>query len=188
MLRFIIVLLACVVSVSTVSANDALASREQQSKLLVKEFMVQLKGELQNAMKSGGPLNAIDVCNKTAPAIAKSLSKKHGWKVARTSLKARNSSNSPDVWEAKVLNAFEARKSKGESVKPMAYSEAVEVKGRKYFRFMKAIPTAEVCLKCHGDNIAPEITAKLKEKYPDDQATGFKLGDIRGAFTIIQPW
>jgi len=53
---------------------------------------------------------------------------------------------------------------------------------------MKAIPTGEGCLKCHGQNIAPEITAKLKENYPDDKATGFKLGDVRGAFSIIQPW
>ena len=188
MMRSVIVLLACVVSSSAVSADNVLTQRAQKSKMVVKEFMGQLKGELQNAMKSAGPLNAIDVCNKTAPAIAKSLSEKHGWKVARTSLKTRNSSNAADAWEVNVLNAFEERKAKGEDVKSMAYSEAIEVKGRKYFRFMKAIPTGEVCLKCHGENISPEINVKLKDKYPDDQATGFKLGDIRGAFSIIQPW
>ncbi|MCW8909429.1 MAG: DUF3365 domain-containing protein [Gammaproteobacteria bacterium] len=188
MLRFFIISLVCILYIPLVSANDALSQRTQKSKMVVKQFMGQLKGELQNAMKSGGPSNAIDVCNKTAPLIAKNLSDKYGWKVARTSLKTRNAANEPDVWEAKVLNMFEERKSKGEDVKSMAYSEAIEVKGRKYFRFMKAIPTGEVCLKCHGNNVAPELTAKIKEIYPDDQATGFELGDIRGAFTIIQPW
>ena len=69
----------------------------------------------------------------------------------------------------------------------MAYFETVENNGKKSFRFMKAIPTGEVCLKCHGGNIAPPIRAKLKELYPNDMATGYKLGDVRGAFTITQP-
>ena len=96
------------------------------------------------------------------------------------------SSNAADTWETKVLNEFEARKVKGEKVKPMAYFEAVNKNGKKTFRFMKAIPTGQVCLKCHGDNIAPAIKAKLQKLYPNDKATGYKLGDIRGAFTITQ--
>ena len=102
--------------------------------------------------------------------------------------KTRNPANAPDAWENKVLEEFEKRKSNGEDVKPMAYFEAVDMNGKKYFRFMKAIPTAAVCLRCHGENIEPEIMAKLKETYPNDMATGFKLGDIRGAFTITQSW
>ena len=69
----------------------------------------------------------------------------------------------------------------------MAHFEAVENDGKKNFRFMKAIPTGEVCLKCHGSEMKPGIKAKLQELYPNDKATGFKLGDIRGAFTITQP-
>ncbi len=165
------------------NAGNDLKPYAQKSKAVVKEFMTQLKGELQSAMKAGGPINAISVCNEKAPAIAQKLSDKYGWDIARTSLKTRNASNAPDAWETKVLNEFDARKAKGEDVKPMAYFEAVD----NSFRFMKAIPTGEVCLKCHGENIAPPIKAKLKELYPDDMATGYKLGDVRGAFTITQP-
>ena len=39
---------------------------------------------------------------------------------------------------------------------------------------------------CHGGTLDPEVTAKLKELYPQDAATGFKVGDLRGAFTIRQ--
>jgi hypothetical protein len=85
------------------------------------------------------------------------------------------------------LNDFEARKAKGEDVMPMAHYEVVESNGEKTFRFMKAIPTGEVCLKCHGSDIDPKVKAKLQEAYPEDKATGYKLGDIRGAFTISQP-
>ena len=183
MLKFISPLIICSLFISTAYAGDDLKQRAQKSKVVVKEFMTQLKGELQTAMKSGGPINAINVCHEKAPAIAAALSQKHGWKIARTSLKTRNSSNAPDAWETKVLNDFETRKANGEAVKPMAHFETVD----KNFRFMKAIPTGKVCLKCHGGNIAPPIKAKLQELYPDDKATGFKLGDIRGAFSITQP-
>lgn len=187
MLKFISTLIVCLLFIGPASADNDIKQRAQKSKAVVKEFMTQLKGELQAAMKAGGPVNAIDVCNKKAPVIAKSLSDKYGWKVARTSLKTRNASNAPDSWETKVLNKFEERKAKGEAVKPMVHFEVVSGDGKKAFRFMKAIPTAEVCLKCHGSNIAPGIKAKLEKTYPDDRATGFKLGDIRGAFTITQP-
>ena len=187
MLKFISPLIICSLFISTAYAEADLKQHAQKSKVVVKEFMTQLKGELQTAMKAGGPVNAINVCKEKAPAIAKNLSDKYGWEVSRTSLKTRNSSNAPDAWETKVLNDFETRKTKGEAVKPMAHFEVVDNDGKKSFRFMKAIPTGEVCLKCHGGNIAPPIKAKLQELYPDDKATGFKLGDIRGAFSITQP-
>jgi len=158
-----------------------------KSKAAVKEFMGQLKGELQTSMKSGGPIKTVEVCKEKAPVIAKNLSEKYGWKIARTSLKTRNSNNAPDAWESKVLHDFEKRKQNGEKVKPMAYFETVNENGVKSFRFMKAIPTGKACLSCHGDNIEPALAAKLDSSYPDDKARGFKLGDIRGAFTITQP-
>lgn len=52
---------------------------------------------------------------------------------------------------------------------------------------MKAIPTAALCVKCHGESIEAEVEAKLKELYPNDQARGFKEGDLRGAFTLAAP-
>lgn len=187
MLKLITAAIISSLFISTAHADANLKERALKSKTVVKEFMTQLKGELKGAMKAGGPVNAINVCNEKAPAIAKALSEKHGWDIARTSLKTRNSSNAPDAWETKVLNKFVERKAKGEDVKPMAYFEAVENNGKKSFRFMKAIPTGEVCLKCHGENITPPVKAKLQELYPDDMATGYKLGDVRGAFTITQP-
>jgi len=73
----------------------------------------------------------------------------------------------------------------------MAFAEVVEEGGKKEFRFMKAIgmpPLEQMpCLKCHGENIDPKVAAKLDELYPNDKARGYKVGDIRGAFTIRQP-
>ena len=187
MLKFITPLIACSLFIGTAYADNHLKDRAQKSKGAIKEFMGQLQGELKAGMKAGGPVNAISVCQDKAPSIAKNLSDKYGWTIARTSLKIRNPANAPDTWETKILNDFEARKAKGEAAKPMAHFEVVETDGKKAFRFMKAIPTGGVCLKCHGANIAPAIKAKLQKAYPDDKATGYKLGDVRGAFTITQP-
>jgi len=180
-------LAACSLMVSVASANDEIKSRSQQSKQAVQEFAGQLKGELQSAMKAKGPMHAVDVCHTKAPEIAQQLSEKYGWEISRTSLKARNAGNQPDAWEKSVLEKFEQRKADGEDIKPMAHAEIVETDGKKQFRFMKAIPTDTVCLACHGDNVAPELQAKIDELYPQDAATGFKQGDIRGAFSIVQP-
>ncbi|HEY9052562.1 MAG TPA: DUF3365 domain-containing protein [Gammaproteobacteria bacterium] len=182
-----ILLLALTFTVSATSYANDNQQRVDQSKAVVKEFMTELKGELEKAMKEGGPVNAIGVCNLKAPEIATRISEKHQWDVARTSLKLRNTENKPDAWEEAVLNKFEARKAAGEAVEPMAYFEVVEENNKKYFRFMKAIPTGEVCLKCHGSNIDPKVVSKLDALYPSDKARGYSVGDIRGAFTIKQP-
>lgn len=151
---------------------------------IVKQFGGTLKGELEAAMKEGGPLKAINVCHSKAPDIAKQLSASSGWNVGRTSLKTRNVGNQPLPWEKTVLQEFESRKTAGEDVNAIEYSAVVEDGGKKVFRYMKAIPTGEVCLKCHGSAIAPEVAKELDHMYPSDKARGFAVGDIRGAFTL----
>lgn len=173
-------------SAGLVNANDV-QSRTEASRPVVKEFGGSLKEALGKAMQEGGPLNAIEACNKVAPHIAHEQSAKHGWDVGRTSLKTRNDANAPDEWEQKVLASFEERKAKGEDVEKMEHAEVVTENGKQVFRYMKAIPTAEVCLKCHGAEVDPKVKAKLEGLYPNDKAYGFKMGDIRGAFTIKQP-
>lgn len=166
----------------TVDAEARIAS----SRTVIKEFASSLKGDLQAAIKSGGPVEAIEVCSDKAPAIAASLSSAHDMQVSRTSLKFRNPDNKPDAWETEVLEQFEVRLASGEPVTAIEFSETVTVGESQAFRYMKAIPTAEVCLNCHGADLPPEVAAQLDELYPGDLARGFKEGDIRGAFSISQ--
>ena len=155
-----------------------------QARKIVNEFVSKLKAELVQSMKSGGPTAAIEVCHTEAPAIAKESSDSTGWHVARTSLKPRNKMNKPEEWERKVLEQFEERKANGTEAKDLEFSEIIEKDGRKYFRYMKAIPTGSLCLKCHGSEISEDVKEKINELYPDDKATGYSAGDIRGAFTL----
>ena len=174
-----------VVLVSSAIAGSAEDPNLTEAKGIVKRFAETLQGELQGAMKEGGPVKAIEICQKRAPAIAESLSQETGWEVGRTSLKLRNANlNAPDDWERQVLVRFDERQAAGEDVVPMAFAEVVEVDGEKHFRFMKAIPVADLCLSCHGADIIPDVTAALDAAYPDDQARGYKPGQVRGAFGV----
>jgi hypothetical protein len=143
-----------------------------------------LKQELTSAIKSGGAIAALEVCHLKAPKITQQLYEKSGISVARTSLKPRNVASAPDAWEEGVLKTFEARKAKGEDVNTLEFHAIVEKDGKREARYMKAIPTAEVCLTCHGSKIQPELLEKIKALYPQDKAVGFNLGDLRGAFTV----
>lgn len=178
------------ITLLTLLASTAMTGQQtehvEQSRAAVQQFFGQLKGELQAGMKAGGPVKAIEVCSEKAPAIARDVSNKQGLQIGRTSLKTRNPSNAPDEWEESVLKEFEQRKAQGEHPRQMEKHAIVEHNGKQVFRYMKAIPTGKLCLKCHGTDIDPAVSAKLEKLYPDDKATGFRQGDIRGAFTIIK--
>ena len=164
MIRSVVALLTGMAALGLARAEDSRApdSNVAEAKQIVQQFFSRLKGELQGAMKHGGPVKAIQVCQQRAPAIARELSEQTGWDVGRTSLKLRNPANQPDAWELGVLNKFEERKAAGED--PL-----------------------QICVTCHGSDLAPELEAQLDRLYPNDQARGFRAGDIRGAFTLSKP-
>jgi hypothetical protein len=161
------------------------ASPPQQAGKAVQAFATALKGELMAAMQSGGPTAAIEVCNTRAPAIAESVSLEQGVEISRVSLKNRNPENAPSEWQREVLLQFEERKADGENPAALTWSDTVDTPDGAEFRFMKAIPTGGLCLACHGETIDPAVAGKIAELYPEDKATGFREGDLRGAFVVI---
>jgi len=167
-----------------VAADTDIDALKAEAVSLIQSFGGTLKGELQEAMKAGGPINAISVCNEKAPGIAASLSEDSGWSVGRSSHMLRNPDNAPDAFTAAAMDDFLARIAEGESPEDLAAAAIVEEGGQQVFHLVKAIPTAGMCLKCHGANIDEEVTAKLDELYPEDQARGFSNGDMRGVFTL----
>lgn len=163
------------------------AALAEEAKNTIKMFGSSLKTELQTAMQAGGPINALNVCNTKAPEIANSVSASQQLQVSRVSLRNRNPTlGLPNEWQAKVLSEFEARKVQGEALESLVYSEIVENTGKREFRFMKAIPTEAMCLTCHGTEISPAVLTRLQALYPQDKATGFKEGDLRGAFVVVK--
>jgi mono/diheme cytochrome c family protein len=133
-----------------------------------------------------GPASAVAVCNEKAPQMAKAASEQSGWAIRRVSLRNRNPKAVPDAWELAALKDFDQRAAAGETPATLEKFGVVDTASGKEYRYMKALPMQQVCLACHGaaDAIAPDVAEKIHTLYPADKATGYSLGDIRGAITI----
>ncbi len=169
-------------------SQDDLQERIAANRDAIQKFASTLQGELMSAMQSGGPTEAIQVCNERAPEIARDISAETGIEIGRTSLKLRNQNNAPDRWERLTLQGFEAQHAAGTPAAdlPPRFGVVEAEDGEPRFRFMAAIPTGGACLTCHGSEVSGDVKHALERLYPEDQATGFREGDVRGAFTVTQ--
>ncbi|MDP1646988.1 MAG: DUF3365 domain-containing protein [Rubrivivax sp.] len=144
---------------------------------------------LQEEIARGGPEGAIAVCREQAPALARAASEQTGWTVRRVSLRNRNPKAVPDAWERAALEDFDRRAAAKESAATLERAEITQENGQPVQRYMRALPTLPLCTQCHGaaDKLSPAVAARLKALYPDDRATGYAVGDIRGAMTLRRP-
>ncbi len=165
-----------------VPAADPLSEMRQAALSMPPKLLEVLNGEIAK----GGHASAITVCREKAPAMAKALSEAKGMMIRRVSLKNRNPKAVPDAWEQQVLEDFDKRALAGEKPATLEASTTVVEEGKQVMRYMKALPTQEVCLACHGagNQLDPSAKVRLQELYPDDKATGYQLGQIRGAITV----
>lgn len=182
-------LTAAALPVATTAAEPAAAGVDA-ARGLAHGLVEQLGARLQAAIETGGPSGAVGVCAHEAPAIAGELSRRNGTKITRVSLKTRNPLlGTPDAWEQAVLLAFEERLTRGEPIAWIEFAEVVREPAGEYLRYMKALPVQALCLGCHGapESIDPKVRARLQQDYPADRATGYRLGQIRGAISVKQP-
>jgi len=178
----------CVAAVTTcIAGAPALADthdRAAEGRAIAAEFGARLRAELQAAMAEAGPLAAVRVCHEEAPRIAREAEESSGAVVARTSTKVRNPANRPDAHQLRVLAGFADAIAAGNLEPPPEQLDALE-DGR--VRFMSAIIMQSPCLVCHGAELAPPVAAATAALYPEDEARGYELGELRGAFTITWP-
>ncbi|MBI5007296.1 MAG: DUF3365 domain-containing protein [Nitrosomonadales bacterium] len=182
-----IILTALFALSATPALADDIAQYQGESRAVVGPFMQKLLEENKKAIKEGGPDSAIKVCKDIAPKMAGDLSRQHGIKLTRVSLKVRNPLlGTADEWEQKTLKQFEERLAKGEKPETLEAAEIVNEPAGKYFRYMKGIVLQSGCVACHGTDDAVDMTvkARLKEEYPHDKATGYVAGQVRGGVSI----
>lgn len=156
----------------------------QEGRRIAQTLMQRLGGTLKQQLATAGPGGTIGVCKQVAPALAAEYSQ-DGFLVSRVSLKTRNKTlGTPDAWERSMLEQFDRQQAQGNA--PAEVSELTADADGRWFRYLKPIPTQPMCLQCHGqpDDMAAEVKTMLAREYPDDQATGYRAGDIRGAITI----
>ncbi len=139
-----------------------------------------LKGELVSTMKEQGPEAALEVCSTSAQAMTAEVATEQGVTLGRSSLRLRNPANAGPAWVQGWLTMQGERKAEG--VKPQVLS-ATRDDGVAVVRVIKPLPVEAPCLVCHGpdEGRAPSLSETLAQRYPSDAATGYALGDLRGA-------
>ncbi|MFO0866191.1 MAG: DUF3365 domain-containing protein [Gemmataceae bacterium] len=147
--------------------EEAIAAKETMFKRLMAKLMKEL---------SSGPAHAIGVCQDEAPRIAREVGTENRVRIGRTALKLRNANNQAPEW-AKGL------------VEKRIAEPTFLANGRGDFAALLPIRLQPPCLLCHGDHsgMSGEVLDALAKRYPNDQATGFREGDLRGWFWVEVP-
>lgn len=158
---------------------------KEEGAKITKQAFTTLSSNLQQALGDGGVANALEFCNIQAMPLTDSLSKNYDVEIRRASHQPRNPANRADSLEAvsikKYITALEAN---GE-LKPYTY--------RTHNSFIYHAPiriTGQLCLNCHGTpgkDISEKDMRVIRELYPEDEATGFSQGDLRGIWAIEFP-
>lgn len=168
-------------SAATISAEEEKLYLEK-SEALAGQLQKALGSRLMAAMEEGGPINGIEVCQNVAQDITQSVANQDpNISISRTALRVRNPANAADPYSASVLKQWQSKFTEEEKLEAdlKIAADAVIVH--------RPIMTAPICLQCHGEAsmIQEDTRHVLQASYPHDQATGFKEGDLRGAFRIV---
>jgi hypothetical protein len=167
------------------------AGLAQSTRSIAMDLMNQLGQKLKGALANDGPIAAVSVCKEVAPAIAKGLSAQHGAQVTRVGTRVRNTKMGiPNGWQTEALAEFDARIAQGDKPADLEYWKVVDgADGKRELHYAKAIVTQPLCVTCHGkaEDIAAPLMEKIRAEYPDDQATGYSVGKLRGAVVVTRP-
>ncbi len=161
----------------------------QRGKAIAAETFSLLSSNLQSAIQSGGVSNALPFCSLAASPLTAGMAAKHGVTLRRVTHKARNPAAKAEASELAILNSFAAALADGSSTNPPPPLATNLIAGQATF-FAPIVLNNELCLKCHGQpqvDIAAGNLAVIQQLYPQDEATGFHPGQLRGAWRIDFP-
>ncbi|MBU7580312.1 MAG: DUF3365 domain-containing protein [Porphyrobacter sp.] len=181
-----LIALACLTAASGCSQPEVSSKPDQafvgRATGLADEHQASLQKALIESMSQVGPVGSIGVCQSTAPAIDAELSTTSGMQVSRIARRNRNPANAVPDELAELYQELEREPL--DNGKPRFVTATIADK----HVYLRAIPMKEQpCAACHGNDIAPEVSSAITAAYPQDKATGFQAGELRGAFFVSKP-
>jgi len=188
---WVVVSLVAPLAMADSSSIEPPADAIDSTRVIANELLTALGQKLKGSMASDGPVAAVSVCKEDAPGIAKRLSAQHGAQVSRVGTRVRNEKMGvPNAWQKEALADFDARLAKGEKPADLEYWKVVDIgNGSQELHYAKAIVTQQLCVTCHGkaEDIPAPLLQKIRAEYPKDQATGYSVGQLRGAVVVTRP-
>ena len=160
-----------------------------RAKDAAKAFSSRLRGQLLAKMVDGGPMTAVDVCNTQAPRIADEVMAEYGVQLGRVAVpdRHRNPANVAGDWKLETVQSFQQAVAGGAAAADQVAVIRDGLPQGVALRMMRGIVTEPGCLACHGTNVVEPLRATIARHYPNDHATGFEVGDLRGALWVEVP-
>ena len=134
---------------------------------------------LLQRLDSSGVAAAMAYCLPEQYDVVEALEQKYGGTARRTSLKLRNPANKAEGAAAVALQQYVQGRQQGPAIQELNQQELLYT-APIYIR-------NESCLRCHGTpgkELSEADHELIKEKYPDDEATGYAPGELRGMWHI----
>ena len=82
-----------------------------------------------------------------------------------------------------MLDAYRTQLAQGATLQPH-----LEVTEKEIIFYSPIVIQNPMCLLCHGEpgnTMESETFEFIRSRYPEDMATGYQLGDLRGTWKII---
>jgi len=140
-----------------------------------------LGSNLMKAINEGGPVNALEFCNINAYPLTDSMATALKAHITRVTDQPRNPENAANDSQLTYIASAKQKLAAGKKVDPELSVIDGMVTG--YY----PIITNQMCMQCHGsenEQIDNNTLAKINELYPDDKATGYGVGELRGIWVV----
>ncbi len=148
----------------------------------IQEAFGLLTSNLTAALARGGTTEALPFCKVEALPLTASVGEAYDLELRRVALRVRNPANRASPRAAEIFETMRTAMAQGRALEPV-----VEMVGDDPVLYAPIILNNPLCLVCHGtpnQQIAPGTMDLLADLYPDDEAVGFQMGDLRGLWEV----
>jgi hypothetical protein len=175
----IAIAVALLIAAPAAAAGDAGSDEVIRSRATT--LLAPFKQALQQSLVQGlarGPVAAVESCHAEAAGLARAHAQ-DGILMGRSSHRLRNPNNAAPDWVQPILDRYV---SDPLDRRPSTVSLRDGRSG-----YVEPILLKPLCVTCHGETLAPALAERIAELYPEDRATGFRPGELRGVFWVELP-
>ncbi len=182
-LAFFAILAGCMQTSNTLSEADKKSYLTLGDSIATYTQLMLLKN-LTQAIEDRGTTGAVAFCSEKAIPLSQDASETHHVQISRLTDKNRNPDNKlSSETDKKAWSAISQLMNDKET--PQKHWIGKEGDAVYYY---KAIPLGmPTCLSCHGKkdgDIAAETLQEISKRYPNDLATGYEMGQLRGVWKV----
>ncbi|MGV0922628.1 Tll0287-like domain-containing protein [Empedobacter tilapiae] len=184
-MKYILVSFILIVFIFSCSKTDKGIELTEEEKIESLKFGNEISNKAQkillknvaSAIETGGTEYAIEFCNTKAISLTDSISKTNQIRIQRLSDKNRNPNNAIKTDVDKIA---------WQRINQNEKEFLLKGNNNEVYYYKPIILGVPACVKCHGSSVDIERNTQknIKDKYPNDLAVNYKLGDLRGMWKI----